>query len=78
MLVYALVAPVMMSLISVTRHMVEHYVNLHISTQHRASVLLLPALLFVRGRVLSCPFMLAHDIDMLVDFICIYRLQNDL
>ena len=71
MLVYALVAPVMMSLISVTRHMVEHYVNLHISTQHRASVLLLLELLFVREAVLSCPLLSADDIDMFVDFICI-------
>jgi len=42
-------------ILSVTRHMVSHYVNSHISTQHRASVLLLLELLFVRERVLSCP-----------------------
>ena len=53
-------------ILSVTRHMVSNYVNSHISTQHRASVLLLLELLF-----LSCPLLLADDIDMFVDFICI-------
>jgi len=57
--------------LSVTRHMVSHYVNSHISTQHRASVLLLLELLFVREAVLSCPLLSADDIDIFVDFICI-------
>ena len=49
--------PVMMSLISyLSLDMVSHYVNPHISTQHRASVLLLLQLLSVRAGVLSCPF----------------------
>jgi len=56
-------------ILSVTRHMVSHYVNSHISTQHRASVLLLLELLFVRERVLSCPLLSAGDVDMLADFI---------
>jgi len=51
------VVPVMMSLISyLSLDMVSHYVNPHISTQHRASVLLLLELLSVRADVLSCPF----------------------
>jgi len=58
-------------ILSVTGHVVSHYVNSHISTQHRASVLLLLELLFVRDPVLSCPSLSADDIDMLVDFICI-------
>jgi len=49
------------------RHMVSHYVNSHISTQHRAPVLLLRELLFVRERVLSCPLLLSDDIEMFVD-----------
>jgi len=44
-------------ILSVTRHLVSRYVNSHISTQHRASVLLLLELLFVRERVLSCPLL---------------------
>ena len=42
-------------------------------TQHRVSVLFLglPELLFIREGVLSCPLLLADDIDMFVDFICI-------
>jgi len=47
--------------------MVSHYVNSHISTQHRASVLLLRELLFVRERVLSCPLLSSDDIEMFVD-----------
>jgi len=58
-------------ILSVTRHMVSHYVNSHISTRHRASVLLLLELLFVREGVVSCPVLSANDIDMFVDFICI-------
>jgi len=58
-------------ILSVTRHMVSHYVNSHISTQHRASVLFLLALLFVRDGVFSCPLLSADDTDMFVDFICI-------
>jgi len=58
-------------ILSVTRHMVSHYVNSHISTQHRASVLHLFELLFVRERVLSCPLLSAGDVDVLVDFVCI-------
>ena len=58
-------------ILSVTRHIVSHYVNSHISTQHRASVLLLLELLFVRERVLSCPLLSADAVDMFVDFICI-------
>jgi len=60
-------------ILSVTKHMVSHYVNSHISTQHRASVLFLLELLFVRERVLSCPFPLlsADDIDIFLDFIFI-------
>ena len=37
--------------------------------QHRASVLFLLELLFVRERVLSCPLLSADDIDMFVNFI---------
>ena len=59
-------------ILSVTRHMVSHYVNSHISTRHRASVLLLLELLFVREGVVSCPVLSANDIDMFVDFVCIY------
>ena len=51
--------------------MVSHYVDSHIFTQHRASVLFLLELLFVREGILSCPLLLADDIDMFVDFICI-------
>jgi len=51
--------------------MVSHYFYSHISTDHRASVLFLLELLFVRESVLSCPLLLAGDIDMFVDFICI-------
>ena len=58
-------------ILSVTRHMMSHYVNSRISTQQRASVLLLLQLLFVREGVRSCPFLLANNIDMFVDFICI-------
>ena len=54
-------------ILSVSRHMVSHYVNSHISTQHRAPVLLLRELLFVRERVLSCPLLLSDDIEMFVD-----------
>ena len=57
--------------LSVTRHMVSHYVYSHISTQHRASMLLLLELLSVRDCVLSCPLSSADDIDMFVHFICI-------
>jgi len=49
----------------------SHIMLTHISTQHRASVLLLLELLFVREDVLSCPLLSADDIDMFVDFICI-------
>jgi len=35
-------------------------------------VLLLLELLFVREGVLGCPFLSADDIDMFVDFVCIY------
>jgi len=49
----------------------KHYVNSHISTQHRASVLFLLESLFVRDGVLSCPLLSADDIDMFVDFMCI-------
>ena len=62
-------------ILSVTRHMVSHYVNSHISTQHRASELLLLELFFIREGVLSCPLLSADDIDMFVDFICISCLQ---
>ena len=56
--------------------MVSHYVNSHISTQHRASVLLLLELLFVRESVvLSCPLLSVDDIELFVDFICISCLQ---
>jgi len=58
-------------IISVTRRMVSHYANSHISTQHRASVLFLLELLFVREGVFNCPLLSADDIDMFVDFICI-------
>ena len=58
-------------ILSVSRHIVTHYVNSHTSTQHRASVLLLLELLFVREADLSCPLLSADDIDMFVDFICI-------
>jgi len=58
-------------IISVTRHVVSHYVNSHVSTQHRASVLLLLELLFVREGVFSFPFLSADYFDMFVDFICI-------
>jgi len=58
-------------ILSVTRHMVSHYVNSHISTQLTASVLLLLELLFVRVAVVSCPLLSADDIDVFVDFICI-------
>ena len=40
-------------ILSVIRHVVTHYVNSHISTQHRASVLFLLELLFVRD-ILYC------------------------
>jgi len=55
-------------ILSVSRHMVSHYVNSHISTQHRASVLFLLELLFVRESVLSCPLLSADNINMFVDF----------
>ena len=58
-------------ILSVTRHMVSHYVNSHISTQHRASVLLSLELLLVREAVLSCLLLSADDTDMFVDFMCI-------
>ena len=60
-----------MTTVSVTRHMVSHFVNTHISTQQKASVLFLLELLFVREGVLICPLLLADDIDVFVDFICI-------
>jgi len=55
----------------VARYMVSHYVNSHISKQHRASMLFLLELLFVREGVHSCPLLSADDIKMFVDFICI-------
>jgi len=58
-------------ILSVTGHMVSHYVNSHISTQHSTSVLLSLELLFVRDRVLSCPSFSADDIDVFVDFMSI-------
>jgi len=52
-------------ILSVSRHMVSHYVNSHISTQHRASVLLLRELLLVREGVLSYkPLLSSDDIEM--------------
>ena len=62
-------------ILSVTRHVVSHCANSHISTQHRASVLFLLELLFVREDVLSCPLLSTDDIDMFVDFICISRCE---
>ena len=59
-------------ILSVTRHMVSHYVNSPVSTQHRASVLLILEFFFVVRKVLlSCPFLSADDIDMFVDFVFI-------
>jgi len=55
---------------SVTRIMISHNADAHISTQLRASVLLLLELLFVREGV-YCSVLSSHDIDDLVDFICI-------
>ena len=55
-------------ILSVTRHMMSHYVNSRISTLHRASLLFSLQLLFVReGR----PLLSADDIGMFVDFMCI-------
>jgi len=65
-------APVMMSLtsyLSLDTWSHTSYVNSHISTLHRASVLFLLELLFVREDVLSSPLLSADDIDMFVDFI---------
>ena len=46
--------------------MVSHYVNSRISTQHRASVLFLLELFFVRECVLSCPVLSVDNIDSLL------------
>ena len=46
-----------------------HIMLTHISTQHRAAVLPLLELLFVREGILSCPLLSADDVDMFVDFI---------
>ena len=62
-------------ILSGSRHIISHYVNSHISTQHR--VLLLLELLFVREGVFSCPPLLsANDIDMFVDFIIMHFLMQ--
>ena len=58
-------------ILSVTRIMVSHNADAHISTQLRASVLLLLELLFVREGVFNCSVLSSHDIDDLIDFICI-------
>jgi len=66
--------PLVMSLISyVSLDTWSHTMITHISphSSHRAPVLLLLELLFVREDVLSCPLLSAGDIDMFVDFICI-------
>jgi len=53
--------------------MVSRNADAHISTQLRASVLLLLQLLFVREGVLNCSVLSSHDIDDLIDFICILK-----
>jgi len=58
-------------ILSVTRIMVSHSADAHISTQLGASVLLLLELLFVREDVFNCSVLSSHDIDDLIDFICI-------
>ena len=60
-------------ILSVPRIMVSHNADAHklISTQLRASVLLLLELLFVREGVFNCSVLSSHDIDDLIDFIII-------
>lgn len=56
-------------ILSVTRNVVTHYADSHISTQLRDSVLLLLELLFVREGVFNCFLLSKHDTDELIDFI---------
>jgi len=58
-------------ILSVTRIMISHNADAHISTQFRASVLLLLELLFVREGAFNCSVMSSHDIDDLIDFYAI-------
>ena len=57
-------------ILSVTRLMISRYVDSHISTQFRASVLSLFELLFIREGVFSCSVLSSSETDHLVDFIC--------
>jgi len=58
-------------ILSVTRNVVSHNADPHISTQLRASLLLLLDLMFVREGVFNCSLLSSHDSDELIDFICI-------
>jgi len=57
-------------ILCVTRCMVSRYVDEYISSQLRASVLLLLELLFIREGSLSCSLLSLHDIDELIDKVC--------
>jgi len=58
-------------ILSVTGIIVSHNADAHISTQLSVSALLLLELLFVREGVFNCSLLSSHDIDDLIDFICI-------
>ena len=58
-------------ILSVTRNVVSHYADSHISTQLRTSVLLLLESLFVIEGVFNCSLLSSHDVNELIDFMCV-------
>jgi len=65
-------------ILCVTRCMVSRYVDEYISQQLRASVLLLLELLFIRDGSFSCSLLSSHDIDELIDIVCIVVKWNSM
>jgi len=49
----------------------SHIMLTHVSPHSKKPQCFLLELLFARERVFSCPLLLADDIDVFVDFICI-------